>query len=32
LEWYYRARLVIDYISGMTDDYALHEFQSLSAN
>jgi len=32
LEWYYRARLVIDYISGMTDDYALHEFRSLSAN
>jgi dGTPase len=31
LEWYYRARLVIDYISGMTDDYALHEFRSLSA-
>jgi dGTPase len=31
LEWYYRARLIIDYISGMTDDYALHEFRSLSA-
>ena len=31
LEWYYRARLIIDYISGMTDDYALHEFKSLSA-
>lgn len=31
-EWYYRARLLIDYISGMTDDYALHEFRSLSAN
>jgi len=31
LEWYYRTRLLIDYISGMTDDYALHEFKNLSA-
>ncbi len=31
LEWYYRTRLLIDYISGMTDDYALHEYKSLSA-
>ncbi|MEA3513671.1 MAG: dGTPase [Campylobacterota bacterium] len=31
LEWYYRARLIIDYISGMTDDYALYEFRELSA-
>lgn len=31
LEWYYRARLIIDYISGMTDDYSLHEYQSLTA-
>jgi len=31
LEWYYRARLVIDYISGMTDDYSLHEYQALTA-
>lgn len=31
LEWYYRVRLVIDYISGMTDDYALEEFKLLSA-
>lgn len=31
LEWYYRARLICDYISGMTDDYALFEHQSLSA-
>lgn len=31
LEWYYRARLVIDYISGMTDDYSLHEYQALNA-
>ena len=31
LEWYYRTRLIIDYISGMTDDYALHEYQTLSA-
>ena len=30
-EWYYRARLIIDYISGMTDDYALHEYQALTA-
>lgn len=31
LEWYYRVRLVIDYISGMTDDFALHEYQTLLA-
>ena len=31
LEWYYRARMIIDYISGMTDDYALHEYQTLKA-
>jgi len=31
LEWYYRARLIIDYISGMTDDFALHEYQALTA-
>ncbi len=31
LEWYYRVRLIIDYISGMTDDYALHEYQTLKA-
>ncbi len=31
LELYYRVRLVLDYISGMTDDYALQEFQTLSA-
>lgn len=30
-EWYYRARLIIDFISGMTDEYALKEFQLLSA-
>jgi len=30
-EWYYRARLIIDYISGMTDDFALDEYQTLSA-
>ena len=29
LEWYHRVRLVIDYISGMTDDYALHEYKTL---
>ncbi|QOY55757.1 dGTPase [Candidatus Sulfurimonas marisnigri] len=31
LEWYYRVRLIIDYISGMTDDFALHEYQVLLA-
>jgi len=31
LEWYYRVRLLTDYISGMTDDFALKEFQTLSA-
>ncbi len=31
LEWYYRVRLIIDYISGMTDDFALEEFKILSA-
>ncbi|MFW2611020.1 dGTP triphosphohydrolase [Aliarcobacter butzleri] len=31
LEWYYRARLLIDYISGMTDEYAIKEYQELSA-
>ncbi|ACZ11988.1 dGTPase [Sulfurospirillum deleyianum] len=31
LEWYHRVRLVIDYISGMTDDFALHEYQTLLA-
>lgn len=30
LEWYYRAHLVIDYISGMTDDFALEIYQKLS--
>lgn len=31
MEWYYRVRLVIDYISGMTDDFALHEYKTLLA-
>jgi dGTPase len=31
LQWYYRVRLIIDYISGMTDDYALEEYQVLYA-
>lgn len=30
-EWYYRARLLIDYISGMTDDYAYDEYKTLNA-
>lgn len=29
-EWLYRAHLITDYISGMTDDYALETFQLLS--
>lgn len=31
LEYYYRVRLIIDFISGMTDDFALHEYQTLNA-
>lgn len=31
LEWYYRARLLIDYVSGMTDEFAHHEYKELSA-
>ncbi len=31
LEWYYRVRLIIDYVSGMTDDFALWEYQTLTA-
>ena len=31
LEWYYRVRLVTDYISGMTDDFALNEYRTLLA-
>lgn len=31
LEWYYRVRLIIDYISGMTDDFALEEYKVLLA-
>ena len=30
-EWYYRARLIMDYISGMTDDFALNEYKTLEA-
>ncbi|MGM0519022.1 MAG: dGTPase [Campylobacterota bacterium] len=30
-ELYYRVRLVIDYISGMTDDFALDEYKKLNA-
>ncbi|AXH10260.1 dGTPase [Malaciobacter halophilus] len=32
LEWYYRARLIIDYISGMTDDFALDEYRKLTGS
>ncbi len=31
MEWYYRVRLLVDFISGMTDDFALHEYQTLMA-
>ena len=30
LEWNLRAHLITDYISGMTDDYALETFQNLT--
>ena len=30
-EWWLRAHLIIDHISGMTDDFALEEYQILSA-
>lgn len=29
-EWYYRLHLIIDHISGMTDDYALRLFRLLN--
>ena len=31
LEWYFRARLLIDFISGMTDEFAITEYKILSA-
>ncbi|WP_299732764.1 dGTPase [uncultured Endozoicomonas sp.] len=31
LEWYFRTRLILDYISGMTDHFVLTEYQTLSA-
>ena len=31
LEFYYRVRLLLDYISGMTDNFALAEYQLLTA-
>jgi len=30
-EWYYRSRLLLDYITGMTDDFAFDEYKTLSA-
>lgn len=30
-EWYYRTRLLLDYITGMTDDFAFEEYKVLSA-
>lgn len=32
LELYYRARLLIDYVSGMTDSFALQEYRELTAS
>jgi dGTPase len=29
-EWFFRAHLIVDYISGMTDNYALEKFQLYS--
>lgn len=29
--WYYRIRLVLDHISGMTDIFALEEYQTINA-
>ncbi|MBF4799982.1 dGTPase [Aeromonas hydrophila] len=29
-EWYFRVRLLLDYVSGMTDTYALEEFRLLA--
>lgn len=29
-EWFVRAHLIVDYVSGMTDRFALEEFQRLS--
>ncbi|UBH28802.1 dGTPase [Aeromonas enteropelogenes] len=29
-EWYYRVRLLLDYVSGMTDTYVLEEYRLLS--
>lgn len=31
LEWYYRVRLIVDFLTGMTDDYALEEYKELTA-
>ena len=28
-EWYYRVRLLIDYVSGMTDTYVQAEYRLL---
>jgi len=29
LEWHYMVRLMIDYVSGMTDDFEFKEFKIL---
>jgi len=31
MELYYRIRLITDYISGMTNDFELNEYQTLNA-
>ncbi len=30
MEWFYRAHLIVDYLSGMMDNYALETYQILS--
>lgn len=32
MELYYRVRMIMDYVSGMTDQFALEEFRNLTAS
>lgn len=32
MELYYRTRMIMDYVSGMTDQFALEEFKNLTAS
>ncbi len=32
MELYYRTRMIIDYVSGMTDQFSLEEFRNLTAS